>query len=131
VYGTPANSVLAYYLEVTPPNCYNHFILKIPHGPVLVYLHQVQVTLMALPDAVHPRNQPMTVVVPSSPGRDGTEVCNFSERDQRTRRSATLNANQVQIVAEDRPHGGVEVFVEVDRCPLARGPGAGLEAQSL
>jgi hypothetical protein len=47
VYGTPANSVLAYYLEVTPPNCYNHFILKIPNGPALVYLHQVQVTAMA------------------------------------------------------------------------------------
>ena len=42
MYGTPANSVLAYYLEVTPPNCYNHFILKISHGPVLVYLHQVK-----------------------------------------------------------------------------------------
>ena len=47
VYGTPANSVLATYLEVTPPNCYSHFILKIPYGPVLVYLHQVQVTPMA------------------------------------------------------------------------------------
>lgn len=47
VYGTPANSVLAYYLEVTPPNCYSHFILKIPYGPALVYLHQVQVTPMA------------------------------------------------------------------------------------
>jgi Protein of unknown function (DUF4232) len=47
VYGTPSNSVLAYYLEVTPPNCYNHFILKIPYGPTLVYLHQVQVTPMA------------------------------------------------------------------------------------
>jgi len=47
VYGTPANSVLAYYLEVTPPNCYSHFTLKIPYGPALVYLHQVQVTPMA------------------------------------------------------------------------------------
>jgi hypothetical protein len=47
VYGTAANSVLAYYLEVTPPNCYDHFILKIPNGPALVYLHQVQVTAMA------------------------------------------------------------------------------------
>ena len=47
VYGTPSNSVLATYMEVTPPNCYNHFILKIPYGPVLVYLHQVQVTPMA------------------------------------------------------------------------------------
>jgi len=47
VYGTASNSVLAYYMEVTPPNCYGHFILKIPHGPALVYLHQVQVTPMA------------------------------------------------------------------------------------
>ena len=47
VYGTPSNSVLATYMEVTPPNCYSHFILKIPYGPVLVYLHQVQVTPMA------------------------------------------------------------------------------------
>ena len=47
VCGTAANSVLAYYLEVTPPNCYGHFILKIPNGPALVYLHQVQVTPMA------------------------------------------------------------------------------------
>jgi len=47
VYGTPSNSVLAYYLEVTPPNCYSHFTLKIPYGPALVYLHQVQVTPMA------------------------------------------------------------------------------------
>jgi Protein of unknown function (DUF4232) len=47
VYGTPANSVLAYYLEVTPPNCYDHFILKIPYAPALVYLHQVRVTAMA------------------------------------------------------------------------------------
>jgi hypothetical protein len=47
VYGTPSNSVLATYLEVTPPNCYSHFTLKIPHGPALVYLHQVSVTPMA------------------------------------------------------------------------------------
>ena len=47
VYGTPSNSVLAYYLQVTPPNCYSHFTLKIPHGPALVYLHQVSVTPMA------------------------------------------------------------------------------------
>ena len=47
VYGTPANSVLASYLEVTPPNCYNHFTIKIPSGPALVYLHQLQVTPMA------------------------------------------------------------------------------------
>jgi len=47
VYGTQSNSVLAYYLKVTPPNCYSHFILKIPYGPALVYLHQVQVTPMA------------------------------------------------------------------------------------
>ncbi len=47
VYGTPANSVLATYLEVTPPNCWFHFTLKIPYGPALVYLHQVQVTPMA------------------------------------------------------------------------------------
>jgi hypothetical protein len=45
--GTPANTVLAYYLEVTPPNCYSHFILKIPYGPVLIYQHQLQVTAMA------------------------------------------------------------------------------------
>ena len=47
VYGTPANSVLATYMEVTPPNCYRHFILKIPQGAVLVYLHQLEVTPMA------------------------------------------------------------------------------------
>ena len=47
VYGTASNSVLAYYLEVTPPNCYSHFTLKIPYGPALVYLHQVSVTPMA------------------------------------------------------------------------------------
>jgi len=47
VYGSPANSVLASYLEVTPPNCYTHFILKMPYGPVPVYLHQVQVTPVA------------------------------------------------------------------------------------
>jgi len=47
VYGIRSNSVLAYYMEVTPPNCYDHFILKIPYGPALVYLHQVQVTAMA------------------------------------------------------------------------------------
>jgi hypothetical protein len=39
--------VLAYYLEVTPPNCYGHSILTIPNGPAFVYLHQVQVTPMA------------------------------------------------------------------------------------
>ena len=47
VYGTASNSVLAYYLQVTPPNCYSHFILKIPYGPALVYLHQVSETAMA------------------------------------------------------------------------------------
>ena len=47
VYGTPSNSVRAYYLEVTPPNCYSHFTLKIPYGPALVWLHQVSVTPMA------------------------------------------------------------------------------------
>ncbi len=47
VYGTPANSVLAYYLEVTPPNCYGHFIRKIPYGQAPVYLHQLEVTPMA------------------------------------------------------------------------------------
>ncbi len=46
VYGTRSNSVLAYYMEVTPPNCYGHFTLKIPYGPALVYLHQVSVTPM-------------------------------------------------------------------------------------
>lgn len=46
VYGTPANSTLASYMKVTPPNCYNHFTLKIPYPPVLVYLHQVSVTAM-------------------------------------------------------------------------------------
>jgi hypothetical protein len=47
VYGTRSNSVLATYMEVTPPNCDSHFTLRIPNGPVLVYLHQVQVTPMA------------------------------------------------------------------------------------
>jgi hypothetical protein len=47
VYSTPSNSVLAYYLEVRPPNCYSHFTVKIPHGPALVYLDQVSVTPMA------------------------------------------------------------------------------------
>lgn len=47
VYGDPAHSVLATYMEVTPPNCWSHFTLKIPNGPVRVYLHQVNVTPMA------------------------------------------------------------------------------------
>jgi hypothetical protein len=47
VYGTRSNSVLAYFLKVTPPNCYGNFTLRIPYAPALVYLHQVQVTPMA------------------------------------------------------------------------------------
>ena len=47
VVGTPSNSVLAYYMAVTPPNCYSHFTVKIPQGPALVWLHRVSVTPMA------------------------------------------------------------------------------------
>ena len=47
VYGTPANSVWASYMQVTPPNCYKHFTMKIAYPPVLVYRHQVAVTAMA------------------------------------------------------------------------------------
>jgi hypothetical protein len=48
--GTAANSVFATYLEVTPPNCYFHFTLRLPppnQPPAFVYLGRVQVTAMA------------------------------------------------------------------------------------
>ena len=47
VMGTPANSVLASYLQVTPPGGHRYFVLRIPYGPALVYRGQVDVTALA------------------------------------------------------------------------------------
>jgi uncharacterized protein DUF4232 len=46
-YNSPSQAVFASYLEVTPPNCWSHFTLKMPNGPTWVYLHRVNVTPMA------------------------------------------------------------------------------------
>ncbi len=45
--GTRANSVLAAYLEVTPPRGHRHFALRIPHGAALVYRGRLDVTALA------------------------------------------------------------------------------------
>jgi hypothetical protein len=47
VAGSRANSVLASYLEVTPPGGHRHFVLRIPYGPALVYRGRVDVTALA------------------------------------------------------------------------------------
>ena len=70
VVGTPSNSVLASYLAVTPPNCYNHFTSKIPDGPALVWLHQVSVTPMAYHTPYIPNGNPRAQCPPPrQPGR--------------------------------------------------------------
>lgn len=47
VAGQPSNSVLATYLEVTPPGGHRHVILRIPYGAALVYRGRLDVTAMA------------------------------------------------------------------------------------
>jgi hypothetical protein len=47
VAGQPSNSVLATYLDVTPPGSHRHFVLRIPYGAALVYRGQLDVTAMA------------------------------------------------------------------------------------
>jgi hypothetical protein len=47
VAGQRTNSVLASYLEVTPPGGHRHFVLRIPYGAALIYRGQVNVTAMA------------------------------------------------------------------------------------
>jgi hypothetical protein len=37
VAGQPSNSVLATYLDITPPGSHRHFVLRIPYGAALVY----------------------------------------------------------------------------------------------
>lgn len=45
--GTPANSVLATYLEITPPGGHRHLLLRIPYGAALVYRGELDVTALA------------------------------------------------------------------------------------
>jgi hypothetical protein len=47
VAGQPSNSVLATYLDVTPPGRHRHFVLRIPYGAALVYRGQLDVTALA------------------------------------------------------------------------------------
>jgi hypothetical protein len=47
VAGQPSNSVLATYLDVTPPGSHRHFVLRIPSGAALVYRGRVEVTALA------------------------------------------------------------------------------------
>lgn len=47
VAGQPSNSVLATYLQVTPPGSHRHFELRIAYGAALVYRGQVDVTALA------------------------------------------------------------------------------------
>ncbi len=47
VAGSPGNSVLASYLEITPPGGHRSFGLRIPYGPALVYRGRVDVTALA------------------------------------------------------------------------------------
>ena len=47
VAGDPSNSVLATYLEVTPPGGHRHLWLRIPYGPALVYRGELDVTALA------------------------------------------------------------------------------------
>ena len=44
VAGSPGNSVLASYLEITPPGGHRYFVLRIPYGAALVYRGRVDVT---------------------------------------------------------------------------------------
>jgi hypothetical protein len=47
VAGDPSNSVLATYLEGTPPGAHHHFVLRIPGGATLVFEGQLDVTALA------------------------------------------------------------------------------------
>jgi Protein of unknown function (DUF4232) len=47
VAGQPSNSVLATYLDVTPPGSHRHFVLRIPYGAALVYRGRLDVTALA------------------------------------------------------------------------------------
>jgi hypothetical protein len=47
VAGQPSNSVLATYLQVTPPGSHRSFVLRIPYGAALVYRGRVPVTALA------------------------------------------------------------------------------------
>jgi hypothetical protein len=47
VAGSRANSVLASYLEITPPGGHRPFALRIPYGPALVYRGRVDATALA------------------------------------------------------------------------------------
>ena len=47
VAGSPGNSVLASYLEITPPGGHRSFVLRIPYGAALVYRGRVDVTALA------------------------------------------------------------------------------------
>jgi hypothetical protein len=47
VAGRPSNSVLATYLQVTPPGGHRSFVLRIPSGAALVYRGRVDVTALA------------------------------------------------------------------------------------
>jgi hypothetical protein len=47
VMGSPGNSVLASYLEVTPPGGHRPLVLRIPYGPALIYRGRVDVTALA------------------------------------------------------------------------------------
>jgi hypothetical protein len=45
--GSQANSVLASYLEVTPPGSHRHLVLRMPYGPALVYRGELEETALA------------------------------------------------------------------------------------
>ncbi len=47
VAGSPGNSVLASYLEITPPGGHRSFVLRIPYGAALVYRGRLDVTALA------------------------------------------------------------------------------------
>jgi hypothetical protein len=47
VAGSPGNSVLASYLEITPPGGHRFFVLRIPYEAALVYRGRVDVTALA------------------------------------------------------------------------------------
>jgi hypothetical protein len=47
VAGQPSNSVLATYLQVTPPGSHRYFVLRIPYGAALVYRGRLDVTALA------------------------------------------------------------------------------------
>jgi hypothetical protein len=47
VAGQRPNSVLATYLQVTPPGGHRHFVLRIPSGAALVYRAELDLTALA------------------------------------------------------------------------------------